>query len=100
MADTRVEGETVGMTLDPLAAVMNHSCDPNAFYILEGANIRVRSLRPIKVGEEITIAYTDVTFAREERRKNLTSWFFDCACEWTKFIRCLHHVGFPSNDFH
>ena len=78
-----MEGETVGITLDPLAAVMNHSCDPNASYVLEGANIRVRSLRPIEVGEEVTITYTDITFSRDERREQLSRWFFDCACEWT-----------------
>lgn len=83
MLDARMEGEAVGITLDPLAAVMNHSCDPNAIYILEGANIRVRSLRPIEVGEEVTIAYTDVTVSRDERRDQLSEWFFDCACEWT-----------------
>ena len=76
MADARMEGDRVGITLDPLAAVMNHSCDPNASYVLEGANIRVRSLRPIGIGEEVTIAYTDVTLSREERRKNLTRWVF------------------------
>ena len=83
MADARMEGEVVGIILDPLVAVMNHSCDPNASYVLEGANIRVRSLRPIKVGEEVTIAYTDITFPRDERREQLSNWFFDCACEWT-----------------
>ena len=83
MADLRMEGEVVGITLDPLAAVMNHSCDPNASYILEGANIRVRSLRHIEAGEEVTIAYTDITFSRAERREKLARWFFDCACEWT-----------------
>ena len=59
----------MGIVLDPLVAVMNRSCDPNASYVLEGVNIRVRSLRPIKVGEEVTIAYTDITFPRDERRE-------------------------------
>ena len=83
MVDARMEGEVVGITLDPLAAIMNHSCDPNASYILEGANIRVRSLRHIEAGEEVTIAYTDITFSRAARGEKLARWFFDCACEWT-----------------
>ena len=81
MTNTRMEGETTGITLDPLAAMMNHSCDPNAFCFWEGAKIRVRSLRPIGVGEEVTISYTDDTLARDTRREYLKRWFFDCACK-------------------
>lgn len=99
MVDDRMEGEEVGITVDPLAGVINHSCDPNATYILEGANIRIRSLRHIEAGEEITIAYTDVTFSRDQRRQKLADWFFDCACEWTYPVLylsvCLHNVSFP-----
>ncbi|CAF9930485.1 MAG: hypothetical protein ALECFALPRED_004611 [Alectoria fallacina] len=81
MTNIRMESETTGITLDPLAAIINHSCDPNAFCFFEGTKIRVRSLRPIVAGEEITISYTDDTLARDTRRGYLTRWFFDCACE-------------------
>ena len=89
MTNTRIESETMGITLDPLAAIINHSCDPNAFCSFEGAGIRVRSLRPIGEGEEITISYTDDTLARDTRRGHLTKWFFDCACESTNHTLSL-----------
>ena len=31
-----LEFETVGMALDPLASLMNHSCNPNAVCLFEG----------------------------------------------------------------
>lgn len=89
MTNTRIEGETTGITPDPLAAIINHSCDPNVFCSFEGAGIRVRSLRPIGEVEEITILYTDDTLARDTRRGYLTKWFFDYACELTNHILSL-----------
>ena len=81
MTDTRMEGETTGITLDPLAALMNHSCNPNVFCVFEGTRIRVRSLRPIEVGEEVTMAYADPTVPLLMRREALSKWFFSCACK-------------------
>ena len=46
-----LEFETVGMALDPLASLMNHSCDPNAVCLFEGTTIRVRSLKPNSPGQ-------------------------------------------------
>jgi SET and MYND domain-containing protein len=68
-----LEFETVGMALDPLASLMNHSCDPNAVYLFEGTTIRVRSLKPISPGQEIFISYTDNTMDYDIRNHLLKS---------------------------
>jgi len=81
MSLDHLEREGLGIAFDPLAAKMNHSCDPNAFFFFEGAHIRVRSLRPIRSGEEVTISYIDNTLHRSYRKTWLEShWFFNCAC--------------------
>lgn len=36
---------------------MNHSCDPNVVHFLEQGQLRVRALKPIKAGEELTMSY-------------------------------------------
>ena len=66
---------------------MNHSCDPNAVCLFEGTRLRVRSLRPILAGEEITISYTENTLDRFVRQEHLRiQYFLDCGCEQTSFL--------------
>ena len=38
-------------------SLINHSCRPNAHYFGEGRTIRIRSVQPIKQGDEITVTY-------------------------------------------
>lgn len=45
----------VGVSLEPLAAIIAHSCVANAWVVHEGPEMRVRALNDIGVGEEITI---------------------------------------------
>ena len=81
MSLEHLEHEGIGICLDPLAAKMNHSCDPNAFVFFEGSQIRVRSLRPICPGDEVTISYINNTLQRPYRKALLESkWFFNCEC--------------------
>jgi hypothetical protein len=52
--------------------LVNHSCDPNCELCVDGGSARLRTLRPIEAGEELTYDYstgmlTDPTV-------------FDCAC--------------------
>ncbi|KAK3290508.1 uncharacterized protein B0H64DRAFT_332077 [Chaetomium fimeti] len=71
----------VGYAFDVVTAMINHSCDPNAFVHFEGNEIRVRSLRPIAAGEEITICYIDPTLRLTARKDFLKgNHFFDCSC--------------------
>ncbi|KAF9463577.1 hypothetical protein BDZ94DRAFT_1258594 [Collybia nuda] len=85
----------LGMEKDPTAkeygAVFlkinrsNHSCGPNAAHKWDLASFSssLYALRPISVGEEITMIYTDVTASREVRRAKLKRLYgFDCGCTY------------------
>lgn len=55
--------------MKPPACHINHSCDPN---IIEDKDSRIGyALRPIEVGEELTIDY---------RIRSAEDWRFDCHC--------------------
>lgn len=75
------EGTVIGSCLDPFAALMNHSCDPNSAFFFEGPELRVRSIKSIKRGEEITISYTDPTESLDFRQKQLSNYHFVCKCK-------------------
>lgn len=68
--------------LFPMVARINHSCTPNAhshYRANSGAQV-VYALRDIQPGEEIEIAYFDLTMPVHERRRRATSWDFQCQC--------------------
>lgn len=72
----------VGYALDLVTAVINHSCNPNAFVFFEGRQLRVRSLKKIAAGEEITLCYVDPAIEVASRKKVLQrDYFFHCSCE-------------------
>ncbi|CAK7216262.1 hypothetical protein SEUCBS140593_002809 [Sporothrix eucalyptigena] len=56
---------------DIALALLNHSCEPNAFIFVEGRQTRVRSIRTIQPGEEITVALVDTRLDVESRREAL-----------------------------
>ncbi|KAH7117606.1 hypothetical protein B0J11DRAFT_467994 [Dendryphion nanum] len=71
-----------GTSLDVVTSLINHSCDPNSFVFFEGNSLRVRSLRKLEAGEEITHCYADVTVDVFLRRRTLKDdYFFDCFCD-------------------
>lgn len=71
----------LGSCLVPGAALINHSCDPNAHHLSEGPELVIRSLRQITKEEEITISYVDPTQPFEERQKALyAAYGFACQC--------------------
>ncbi|KAL5364486.1 hypothetical protein BJX96DRAFT_135820 [Aspergillus floccosus] len=74
----------LGTTLDLVASFMNHSCNPAAFVFFEGRQMRVRALRSLRAGEEITQTYVDLSgsvFSRQATTK--AEYFFQCNC-----VRC------------
>jgi len=76
------EGAMIGSCLDSCAALMNHSCDPNAAFFFEGPELRVRSTRIIPAGGEITISYINPTESFDFRQEQLRSkYFFECNCK-------------------
>lgn len=71
----------LGSCLVPCAALINHSCSPNAHHISEGPELVIRSCRPIAKNEEITISYVDQTRSLEDRQEALlTRYLFICEC--------------------
>jgi SET domain-containing protein len=77
----------LGTSLDVVASLMNHSCNPNAFVVFEGNSLCVRSTRKLLAGEEVTQCYTDVDMDVFSRRQMLKKeYFFDCCCECIALI--------------
>ncbi|KAG8805647.1 hypothetical protein FRC17_005408 [Serendipita sp. 399] len=79
--------DAIGITICPLAALINHSCDPNAVIVFPNSfkgiypTLEILSVQPIKVGEEIVAAYVDITLPKALRQKSLNGTYaFDCKC--------------------
>lgn len=73
--------DPLGIMLDPIFSHINHSCDPNAYIMMDGPEIAIRTLKPIKKDEEIYMSYVDSTFPYSRRQSELKSrWFFNCKC--------------------
>ncbi len=43
----------VGVGLYPLAALINHSCDPNCVAIFRGKTVHIRAIQEIMIGHEV-----------------------------------------------
>lgn len=83
---TNSVNESLGFGLFPLGSIFNHSCLPNCTYTNEGPQLVFRLLRPVRVGEELCVNYTELYAARDERRAELhASKSFECRCR-----RCTH----------
>ncbi|KAF4309622.1 hypothetical protein GTA08_BOTSDO02492 [Botryosphaeria dothidea] len=73
--------EPLGISFDPLACSANHSCDANAFVIMDGAQLSFRALKLIAKDEEIYISYIDDTLPFERRQTELRRrYYFACNC--------------------
>ncbi|KAF1911545.1 hypothetical protein BDU57DRAFT_92613 [Ampelomyces quisqualis] len=73
--------DPLGLIFDPVLGHVNHSCEPNAFAMMDGASTSLRTLRPINKGEEIYISYIDASNPFHRRQSELKArWFFDCNC--------------------
>ncbi|OAL40158.1 hypothetical protein AYO20_00578 [Fonsecaea nubica] len=74
---------TAHLAVIPEASRMNHDCAPNAVFYINASTLAhvVRATRPIRKGEEITIAYTNPLAPRAVRQKYLSDAFhFTCTC--------------------
>ncbi|KAK4948002.1 hypothetical protein LTR10_013055 [Elasticomyces elasticus] len=85
--------DSLGLALHPSTALLNHSCDPNAFVRFDislasqqsgffgHGSIAIHALRDISENEEITLSYTDNTLPVESRQAELMErYFFKCSC--------------------
>ena len=75
-------------------SLMSHSCIPNCVTLHNpDYTLTVRSMRPVKKGEELTISYTELLAGRLDRKRDtLHNWFFECSCE-----RCLDVTDLGTN---
>ncbi|KAI8324150.1 SET domain-containing protein [Martensiomyces pterosporus] len=68
-----------------LQSCLNHSCDPNCICVHPNdGKYRsiIKTLRPIKAGEEMFITYVNPRDGLAARQKELHDWYmFDCNCE-------------------
>lgn len=90
--------DSLGLALHPLAALVNHSCNYNAFVRFDAPDhqLNIIALRPIARDEQIVVSYIDATNPRHVRQKELQDkYFFHCACS-----KCSDYVtkeeGVPS----
>jgi len=71
-----------GISFNPAVSLINHRCNANAHVFFENAQCRVRTLRKIEAGTEITISYVDEWAPYLQRQKELTRVkFVECRCE-------------------
>jgi hypothetical protein len=89
-----------GIGLFPLGALFNHSCAPNcvALYDSHGGGTTVtqlvRTIAPVRAGEQLTIAYVDVGMPTPLRQHDLQdSYFFVCRC-----ARCERFAGAAARE--
>jgi SET domain-containing protein len=83
-----------GLLFDPVLAMANHSCDPNAEIECGGRTVQLVALREIQEGEEVFISYIDEDDPVDVRREQLKSrYFFDCNCE-----RCVRQKKDGGDD--
>ncbi|CAM6094698.1 unnamed protein product [Calypogeia fissa] len=67
-----------------LPSFLNHSCAPNCTKVYIGNAVFVRASRAMDAGEELSLAYCDVSLGVDSRRDRLRKWGFECRCR-----RCL-----------
>ena len=74
LADTSAHAFEGKVGLFPLAALVNHACDPSCAHSTQvGGEMRLIATRALAVGDELTISYLPRLYAtpREERRRAL-----------------------------
>lgn len=73
--------DPVGIAFDPVASLINHSCDPNSVMTFDGRSLSVRTLKEIARDDELTISYIDNTNPTHKRQDELMErYFFKCEC--------------------
>ncbi|KAM0791081.1 hypothetical protein ACM66B_004372 [Microbotryomycetes sp. NB124-2] len=85
-----LSGDDIGVVISPLAALANHSCDPNSAVVYPQSRIAInderfmqlRAIRDIRADEEITISYVDNIMPKWHRQRTLLRHYqFECDCE-------------------
>ncbi|PVH89470.1 hypothetical protein DL98DRAFT_580168 [Cadophora sp. DSE1049] len=72
-----------GWFYDPFPALINHSCQPNAFYFCNGKEMVATAVEDIEAGTEVTYSYNYEPVQDYNSRRILLSegFGFDCICK-------------------
>ena len=90
-----VDDARLGFGWDPLLCSVNHSCEPNAFYLFNQPRTILRASQRIAKGEEIFIRYCDVHNPSKVRQAELRkSYFFECGCK-----KCMKGATLAADQF-
>ncbi|EEP76645.1 predicted protein [Uncinocarpus reesii 1704] len=85
----------VGAAIEPLAALCNHSCSPNAATDFDKGKIWVRALRDIGKGEQVFVSYIETTDPYAHRQSELLKrYYFNCKCN-----KCEIEKNAPDTHF-
>lgn len=82
----------IGVAISPLAALINHSCNPNVAVVFprfssarEEPLIHVVAIQDIQANSELFTSYIDITLPRSRRQNDLKETYnFTCECELCK----------------
>lgn len=85
----------VGTYLDPFICLIKHSCEANAWVIFEGNELRIRALRPIPIGTELSIAWYRGTLADWEAHRAILLENIDLDC---KCVVCENRCAGPGHE--
>lgn len=76
--------------LYPLAAMLNHSCTPNAVRVFCGEHMLVHATHNVKEGEELLWSYIPPTSGYQDRQHSIHKFGFTCTC-----TRCTIEKSIP-----
>lgn len=82
--------------VQPEISRLNHDCRPNAVYHFDASRMvqNVHVVRPVGVGEEITVSYVRPLLGFEERRKRIGElWGFECDCSLCAASEALRNAS-------
>jgi hypothetical protein len=77
----------VGYFLDAFISILRHSCNPNCVVIFERSRLRIRAIRDITAGEELTLHYGGDRSDYNIRQAHLKSPGISIV-----LARCVHKV--------
>ncbi|ORX85772.1 SET domain-containing protein [Anaeromyces robustus] len=74
------------------ASKFEHDCNPNCMLLYNGNELHIRSIRPIKKGENITFSYISINLPYSERKIRLKNIYnYECQCD-----RCMEVKIIPN----
>jgi len=79
----------VGLAVYPITSLFfRQSCDPNCTLTYEGTNVQIFTIKPVKVGEELSISFVDLYQSRYERGQEI----YMKRHEWCQCPRCTEAI--------